>query len=582
MHIHDTSSPADIRYEPDERSPFPLSLGLGIQAALLVFPTVVLVPAIIVRAAGLDAQLLSWSVSAALLVCGLITLIQSFRTGFIGAGHVLISTSAATSIAVCILALSAGGIALMMNLVIVSALFQLLLSSKLSWLRRVITPMVSGMVLMLIAFAVMPVAFDMLTYMPAGASPAAAPVTAAITLLVLVALVFGAKGVLGLWAPVIALVAGCAGAAFFGMYQGGLVLDAPWVGIPAAGRPHFSLNLGADFWILLPAFLFVSLANTMGNVSAGVAVQRASRRNPHSIDFRAVQEGLTANGLGDLLAGLAGTIPVKSDPAGNAFIRHTGVAARRLGMCIGIILLALAFLPKLTAVLLAIPGPVIAAYLAVSMALVFVQGMKMVVQDGIDYRKAAVIGLAFWLGVGFHNQAVFADMLGETWGALFGNGMTVGGLAVILLTIIMELTGPRRYSKVTALDPRVLPRLEDFLRRQALRLGWGEAAIERLFHIGEETLLCLSEGHDEAATGELRSLLVTVTNDGPVMEVEFVSAIGEENLEDQMRLLGDHAEARDGHEISLRILQHFASSVRHQQYHGMDVVTVRVSEGDND
>ena len=140
----------------------------------------------------------------------------------------------------------------------------------------------------------------------------------------LVALVFGAKGALGLWAPVIALVAGCAAAAYFGMYQGGMVLDAPWVDIPAAGRPQFSLNLGADFWILLPAFLFVSLANTMGNINAGVEVQRASRRTPHSIDFRAVQEGLAANGLGDLLAGLTGTIPVKSDPAGNSFIRTPG------------------------------------------------------------------------------------------------------------------------------------------------------------------------------------------------------------------------------------------------------------------
>ena len=155
------------------------------------------------------------------------------------------------------------------------------------------------------------------------------------------------------------------------------------------------------------------------------------------------------------------------------------------------------------------------------------------------------------------------------------------GLAVILLTIIMKLTGPRRYSIVTALDPRVLHRLEDFLREQAQRLGWGDTAAERLFLIGEETLLCLAEGHDEAATGELRRLLVTATNDGPVMELEFVSAIGEDNLEDQMRLLGDHGEARDGHEIALRILQHYASSVRHQQYHGMDVVTVRVRENDN-
>ena len=159
--------------------------------------------------------------------------------------------------------------------------------------------------------------------------------------------------------------------------------------------------------------------------------------------------------------------------------------------------------------------------------------------------------------------------------------MTVGGLAVILLTIVMELAGPRRNSIETALDPRVLPRLETFLREQADRLGWGTAAIERLFLIGEETLLSLTERHDEASTGELRRLLVTATNEGPVMELEFVAAIGEGNLEDKLRLLGDHSEAQDGHEISLRLLRHFASSVRHQQYHGMDVVTVRIKEGDD-
>ena len=581
MQINDTSSRADTRYEPDERPPYSICIGLGLQAALLVFPSVVLVPVIIVRAAGLDAGYLSWTIFAALLVCGLITLLQSFRTGLIGAGHILISVSAATSIAVCILALSAGGVALMMNLVIVSALFQLLLSSQLSWLRRIITPVVSGMVLMLIAVAVMPVAFDMLTHAPEGATPVAAPSIAAVTLLVFVVLVFGARGALRLWAPVIAIVAGCVAAAFFGLYHAGLVLEAPWFNIPASSRPQLGLSLGVDFWILLPAFLFVTLANTMGDISAGVTVQRASRRSSHAIDFRAVQEGVAANGLGNLIAGCAGAIPVKSDHTGISLIELSGVAARRLGVCIGIILLLLAFMPKITVILLAIPGPVIAAYLAVTMALVFVQGIRMVVQDGIDYRKSAVIGLAFLLGVGFHDQAVFAHQLGETWGKLLGNGMTVGGLAVILLTIIMKLTGPRRYSIVTALDPRVLRRLEDFLREQAQRLGWGDAAAERLFLIGEETLLCLAEGHDEAATGELRRLLVTATNDGPVMELEFVSAIGEDNLEDQMRLLGDHGEARDGHEISLRILQHYASSVRHQQYHGMDVVTVRVRENDN-
>lgn len=581
MWIHDTSDHTNLRYEVDDHPPYPLCLGQGLQAVLLVIPSVVLAPAIIARAGGQDSGYLWWSVFAALLVCGLVTILQSFRFGRVGVGHVLVSGSATPAIAVCILALSQGGVALMMNLVIACALVQLVLSTHLSWLRRTMTPMVSGVVLMLIAVAVMPVAFDMLTFATEGAPPAAAPGIAAFTLLVFMALFFGAKGRLRLWAPVIGIVAGSAAAAFFGLYDAALILEAPWIGIPASSRPELGLSLGTEFWILLPAFLFVTLANAVDNISNGIAVQQVSRRGSHSVDFRAVQGASAANGLGNLVAGFIGTIPVKSYSSSVSFIELSGMAARRSGVCIGVILLLLAFIPKIKALLLAIPGPVVAAYLAVTMALLFVQGIRMVVQDGIDYRKAAVVGLAFLLGAGFQGQAVIAEMLGEAWGLLLGNSMTAGGLAVILLTIIMKLTGPKHYSIITALDSRVLHKLKSFLHEQAGRLGWGPAALERLYLIGEETLLSLAEGHDEAATGELRTLLVTATHDGPVMVLEFAAAIGEDNIEDRMRLLGDHARAQDGHEISLRLLQHFASSVHHQQYHGMDVVTVRVEEHDD-
>ena len=578
MQTNDTSNQTNLRYEVDDRPPVPLCLGQGVLAVLLVFPSVVLAPAIVARAAGQDSGYLSWAVFAALLVCGLVTILQAFRFGRFGAGHVLISGSATPAIAVCILALSHGGVALVMNLVMVCALVQLVLSGRLSWLRRIMTPVVSGVVLMLIAIAVMPVAFDMLTFATEGAPPAAAPVSAALTLLVFVGLVFGAKGRLQLWAPLIGIVAGCVAAAFFGLYDAALILEAPWISMPAGSRPEFGLSLGAEFWLLLPAFLFVTLANAVDNMSNSIAVQEVSRRGPHTVDFRAVQGASAANGLGNLVAGFTGTMPVKSYSSGVSFVELGGMAARRSGVCIGVILLLLAFAPKLTALLLAVPGPVVAAYLAVIMALLFVQGIRMVVQDGFDYRKAAVVGLAFLLGAGFQDQAVIAEMLGEAWGLLLGNSMTTGGLAVILLTLIMKLTGPKRYSIITALDSRVLHRIKSFLRAQAGRMGWGAAALDRLDLIGEETLLSLSEGRDEAATGELRTLLVTATNEGPVMVLEFASAIGEGNIEDRMRLLGDHAKSQDGHEISLRLLKHFASSVQHQQYHGMDVVTVRVEE----
>ena len=63
-------------------------------------------------------------------------------------------------------------------------------------------------------------------------------------------------------------------------------------------------------------------------------------------------------------------------------------------------------------------------------------------------------------------------------------------------------------------------------------------------------------------------------------ELEFVAAPGEENLEDRMVLLTERGGGAPAeHEISLRLLRHYASSVYHQQYHDTDIVTVRV-EGD--
>ena len=158
------------------------------------------------------------------------------------------------------------------------------------------------------------------------------------------------------------------------------------------------------------------------------------------------------------------------------FIELTGVAARRVGVCSGLIFLALAFLPKVMAVLLAIPSPVAAAYLTVLVSLIFVQGMQLVLQGGNDYRKTLVTGVSFWVGVGFQYQAIFPDYLSGTWAVLLGNGITAGGLTVVGLTLFLELTGPRRRRLEIELGIAGLPELTAFLRELASRLRWsGEA-----------------------------------------------------------------------------------------------------------
>ena len=566
----------DIRYEPTERPPHLLSLGLGFQYALLVLAGIVLTPAIVIRAASQSEAYLSWAIFAALVICGLTTALQAARLWRIGSGHVLIMGTSGTFIAVCIAALVEGGPGLLATLIVVSSLFQFALSARLALLRRIITPVVSGTVIALIAVTIMPIMFGLLTEVPEGTPPAAAPLSAAVTLVTSVAFVLRASGIWRLWAPVIGIGVGCVAASLFGLYDTQQVGAAAWVGFPTDGWAGFDLSFGPAFWALLPAFVFVTLVGAIETVGDTVAVQRVSWRTPRAVDFRTVQGSLAADGLGNLLSGFAATVPNTTYSSSVPLAELTGVAARSVGVCMGIIFVVLAFFPKVTALLLAIPNPVVGAYAIILMGLLFMQGMKIVVQDGIDYRKAVVAGLSFWIGVGFQNGVIFADYFNETWGALLGNGMTMGGLAAVVLSLFMEVTGPRRRLEMS-LNIEAVPNIERFLRGFASRLGWNTESTERLCSAGEETLLTLLRSEDGEQAAEGRRLLVVARSDANAAELEFVSATGEQNLEDQLALLEEGAAGTPAEdELSLRLLRHFASSVRHQQYHDTAVVTVRV------
>ena len=570
----------DVRYEPNERPPAALAFGMGAQQAVLCIAGVVLTPVIVIRAAGEGDPYLTWAVFAALLVSGLTTIMQAVRVGRIGAGYPLLMGTSGAFIAVCVTSLMEGGPGLLATLVAISALFQFLLSERLSLLRRIITPTVAGTVIMLIAVTVMPIIFGMLADVPEGTPPAAAPASAVTTFIVIAALALRATGAWRLWMPLIGLVAGCVVASFFGLYDIDRVIDAPWIGFPDGGWPGFDLEFGPAFWGLLPAFVFVTLIGATETIGDSIAIQRVAWRKPRAVDFRAVQGAVAADGAGNLLSGLAGTVPNTTYSTSIAITELTGVAARTVGVWIGIVFAAAAFLPKVAALLLAIPSPVAAAYITVLLSLLFVLGMRMVVQGGVDYRKATIAGTAFWIGVGFQNQAIFADRLGEWWGALLGNGMTAGGLTAIALTLFMELMGPRSRRIETALTVEALPEVTGFLREFASRRSWSEGAMQRLCSAGEETLLSLVQPQGSNEAGGKRRLLVIARGSRGAAELEFVAAPGEENLEDRMVLLTERGGGAPAeHEISLRLLRHYASSVYHQQYHDTDIVTVRV-EGD--
>ena len=196
-----------VRYEPPEKPPHLLSLGLALQLVMLNISGIVLIPKIIIEAAGAGEIYLSWAVFAGLCVCGLITIIQSIRIGRMGAGYILLMGTSGTFVAVSITALTEGGPALLATLIVVSSLFRFLLGSRLVLLRRVVTPLVAGTVIMLVAVTIMPIAFNMLARPPAGAPPAAAPASFGVTLVSMAGLALFATGAWRLWGPVLGVAA---------------------------------------------------------------------------------------------------------------------------------------------------------------------------------------------------------------------------------------------------------------------------------------------------------------------------------------------------------------------------------------
>ena len=573
-----SSRTTSVRYQPDESPPAALTFGCGLQLVMLGGASIVLIPTIVIRAAGGSEAYLSWAVFSAVAISGVCTALQAVRAGRIGAGYVLAMGPAGAFIGLSAAALAQGGPALLGTLVAASSLLPIVLSARLSLFRRLLTPTIVGTVNMLIPVTVLPVVFGRMHQTPDQVPALGAPLTALATILVILGISLKGTATLRLWAPVIGIATGSLIAGAFGLYDLARVIEAPWVGVPRGGWPGIELDMGPAFVGLLPGFVFVAFIGTIHTIVGTVAIQRVSWREPRAVDYRAVEGGVAADGICKLLSGLAGIMPTQtvggiSAPA----IEITGVGARRVGIAAGGILLALAFLPKALALVLAIPGAVAGAYVTVLMALIFVRGMTEIVQGGIDHRKGLVAGVAFWVGAGCQSDMIFPGLLADVAGGLLQNGITAGGLVAIFMTLFLELTAPRRSRIEVDFDLAVLPKIREFLDAFAQRSGWDAKMVQRLEAAGEETLLTLTGPDERDAKRQRRRLFLSAHKEADGAVLEFVAAVGEENVQDRIAILGERP---DGvlmeREVSLRLLRHIATSVRHQQFHETDIVTVRV------
>ena len=561
---------------------------MGLQSALLVVASIALFPIVLFNAAGGSEAEVAWAVFAMLVANGGVTILQAFRAGPMGAGLLVIPYPSPTSIPFCIIALEQGGASTLAALIVTSGLFQLALSLRLSAIRRLVTPSISGAVLLLLVITVVPVIFEALSDVPDDAPAAAAPVCILVTFALIMGLLIRGSGAWRVWSSLIGIVAGSVAGIAFGIFDFGPVREAPAAGLPLDGWAGPGLSFGAAYWSLLPAFLFLGLLSLLQGTSIGLSIQRVSWRQLRAMDYRRVQGLSVGTALGTVLAGLAAVMPLATSPRGTVFVQQTSCASRAIGVITGLLLIAAAFFPKSWSLFIGIPAPVTAIFIVAMLSPLMVEGMKMIVQDAPDYRMGLVIGSALLVGLGFQTGLV-PLAIGDLWESLLQRALTAGGITLVILLVVAEFKRRRRHTLRAELSMDSLPQINQFLEDVSRDRGWDSQMIGRLQAVAEETLITLSQVSDGETGARSGGLILAAGGDGTVAELEFVSAAADTpNLEDCISLLtnpGPEGEGLDvgeiepaiGRDASLRLLHHYAASVSHRQYHDIQVIELRVA-----
>ena len=268
----------EIRYEPDEKCPPLLAISSALQIFIPNTISLVMLAALVVRASGESEAYLSWVTFTVLAVTGAGMILQTLRLRHLGSGRLIVSNFNVPFLAVSALALHVGGPGLLASLIVVSTLVQAVLTLRLASLRRIFTQTVSGVVVMLVAVSALPFIISRAVIPPEGESTVLflAPGMAALVAGVLISL--QDAPVWRVWILPVTVAVGLIVAVPLGLYDTNIVVDTPWLRLPDFGWPGLDVTFSADFWALLPVFVFVNLTSFMKAVRDLSVIYRASYR----------------------------------------------------------------------------------------------------------------------------------------------------------------------------------------------------------------------------------------------------------------------------------------------------------------
>lgn len=424
-------------YGLDEHPPLALALLYAVQWAVIIFPAYVVAAKIVAQAMNLPALTEARFLQLTLICSGLGTLAQTLW----GHRYPLVEGPATAHLLtfVSLAPLGVGGIQ-GASLAAAACLALLAATGRTRHLLRLFTPNVVGVILMLIAFSLLPHLIPpMLGVDPKHKDASILVLVTSLGLVVLVA-VLGYR-LRGLWKTcnlALGLFFGTVAFVFLDRVDWNPVLAAPWFSPPrlwSSFSPQWHPEAFAAFGLT-----YVAIAvNSLGSIQSMAALTNGSREDA------AVQHGLLVNGICGMVCSLLGIVGTVSYSTGPGVVLASRVASRYpLAWC-GILLAIAAFVPKFSAALAVVPAAVVASALCVAMAGQIGAGLAVIASGrSLTARDYFVVGIPVLLGtlLAFLPQSFIVSLSGM--GRVFlGNGLISGIALVVFLEHVVFPQEPK-------------------------------------------------------------------------------------------------------------------------------------------
>ncbi|HDY7895517.1 TPA: uracil-xanthine permease [Vibrio vulnificus] len=438
----------DLIYQLNDRPPLPQTLFAALQHLLAMFVAVITPSLIICQALGVSAEQTNTIISMSLFASGISSFIQIRTFGPIGSGLLSVQGTSFNFLGPIIgagLALKAGGssvesmMAAIFGTILVASFAEILLSRVLEYARRIITPLVSGIVVTLIGLTLIQVGLVSMgggyAALGDGTFGSLDKLALAGTVLGLIVLLNRAKNpYVRVASIVIAMLVGYVMAYFMGMVDARQASSSSaLIALPIPMQ--FGLSFDWSLFIPLVLIFLITALEAIGDITATSEVSGEPVKGP--VYMKRIKGGVLADGLNSALAAVFNSFPNSTFSQNNGVILLTGVASRYVGYFIAGMLVLLGLFPGVAGFVQLIPEPVLGGATIVMFGTIAAAGVRIISRVDLDRRAILIMALSFSMGLGIAQKPEILQFMPEFIKSIFSSGVAAGGITAIVLNLLL-------------------------------------------------------------------------------------------------------------------------------------------------